>query len=1107
MRCSNCGAENPEGNRFCGDCGATMARRCARCGADNPAGKRFCGDCGAALGASDGSAKPPAPSPPIAKIPTCAGPDRAAASADGERRHLTVLFSDLVGSTEIAAHLDAEDWREIAAQYQRTAAAAVTRFGGHVAKYLGDGLMVYFGWPQAHEDDAERAVRAGLAIVDEVAALNGRLASEHRVKLAVRVGIQTGSVVMGQGGGEGADVFGDAPNVASRVQSAAQPDSVVITAAVQELVAGRFVVEDRGAQQLKGIEHPLQLYRVAQPSEVRRRTRRAAARGLTPFVGREDDLDLLLSRWERAREGHGQLVLVMGEPGIGKSRLVEEFRAQLRDEAHLWIEGAGEQFSHNTPFHAVTEILEQGLGWRGDESPAERVVQLERRLEEARLKLGEAVPLIAELLNLPSPDRYPPLMFAPDQRRKRLLANLSAWVLNLARVQPAVMAMEDLHWVDPSTLELVQTLVEQAATAPLMLLCTTRPEFPAPWPMRAHHAQITLNRLNNRHTREMIAGVVARSALAPDLIDAVVQRTDGVPLFAEELTRLILEGDGRSVVHDIPATLHDSLTARLDRLGAAKEIAQVAAVIGREFSYGLLGAVAPAGNQDLQSALEKLVDAELIYARGVPPDATYQFRHALMRDAAYEGLLKTRRRELHHRVAQTITENFAAMAEDHPEIIARHWTEAGDAQPAIAAWKKAATAAVERHAFREGEESYQQALAVLHTQPQSPERDANELDLANALYRVLLVTRGYTAPESVEAAAKARTLAEKAGNLAQLIQQVYATWAAVHNSGDHLGAAALADHLLDLAQREGNPANLGFAHMAQLETCYYLGNLVGTEEHFERLNSFLEAPGFKQFPGIFVIVMGFAGINAWTLGHSVSAFQPIARAIAFGRTSQNPYDLALARFFESWLRQFLGEPELVEAISAESLAISEQHGLSYTRDLAHIMTGWARAKRGSTREGIAQIREGLAGIGRIGARLGLTTLLTLLAEAQALDGAIAEAVSTVQDALQVNPQEIVFRPQILRLRGELLLKLNQPEPAETDFREAIAQAQKMRARAWELRAALSLARMLRARGGMVEARRMLAPLYSGFTEGFDTPDLKEARALLAELNGAVPRHS
>ena len=451
--------------------------------------------------------------------------------------------------------------------------------------------MVHFGWPEAHEDDAERAVRAALGIVDEVAALNRGFAPEHQIKLSVRVGIHTGSVVMGHGGGTEADAFGDVPNVASSVQSAAEPNSVLITAAVHDLVSGLFVVEDRGKQRLKGIEHPVQLYRVIQQSVARRRKHGAAIRALTPFVGREDEMRLLLKRWEQARAGRGQLVLVIGEPGIGKSRLVEEFRGRIRDNLHLWVEGAGDQFFQSTPFHAVTQILDEGLGWHGDETPQEHVVQLERGLELAQMKLNEAVPLIAELLNLPIPEKYPLLTFTPDQKRKRLLANLTAWLQNAARGQPVVMAMEDLHWVDPSTLELTQMLVEQVATAPLMLLCTARPEFRASWPMRAHYAKITLNRLTDRDTREMVASVVARGALAQNLIDSVVKRTDGVPIFAEELARLLLEGDGCSVTREIPATLRDSLTARLDRLGPAKEVAQIAAVVGREFSFELLQAV------------------------------------------------------------------------------------------------------------------------------------------------------------------------------------------------------------------------------------------------------------------------------------------------------------------------------------------------------------------------------------------------------------------------------------------------------------------------------------------------------------------------------------
>lgn len=627
MRCSKCAAENPEGKKSCGDCGAALENRCPQCGVENPVGKRFCGDCGAAL-SIDIRTRSPSAGQSATESQTLAQPGGAATYADGERRHLTVLFSDLVGSTEIAAHLDAEDWREIAAQYQRTAASAVTRFGGHVAKYLGDGLMVYFGWPQAHEDDAERAVRSGLAIVEEVVALNGRLASEHGVKLAVRVGIQTGSVVMGQGGGEGTDVFGDAPNVASRVQSAAEPNAVFITGKVHELVSGLFLFEDRGAHQLKGIEHPVRLYRAIQATATRQRIRGASTRALTPFVGREDDMSLLLSRWERARDGQGQLVLVTGEPGIGKSRLVEEFRAHIREDLHVWVECAGEQLLQGTPFHAVTQILNQGLGWSGDETAEERLFQLERRLDRAGLKLGEAVPLIAEMLGLPIIEKYAAPMLAPEQKRKRLLANLGEWVLSVSRLQPMVVAMEDLHWVDPSTLELTQTLVERAATAPLLLLCTGRPEFRAPWPTRSYHTQITLSRLNERHTREMVAAVIARAALAQEMIDAVVKRTDGVPLFAEELTRLVVEGDGHAVVREIPATLHDSLAARLDRLGPAKDVAQVAAVIGREFSYELLAAVAALPSGDLEAALERLVSAELIYARGTAPEAIYQFKHA-----------------------------------------------------------------------------------------------------------------------------------------------------------------------------------------------------------------------------------------------------------------------------------------------------------------------------------------------------------------------------------------------------------------------------------------------------------------------------------------------
>ncbi|HKF28408.1 MAG TPA: AAA family ATPase, partial [Candidatus Binataceae bacterium] len=1032
--------------------------------------------------ASDGSAQPPSPPQP-AKISAPAGPRGTTASADGERRHLTVLFSDLVGSTGIAAQLDAEDWREIAAQYQRTAAAAVTRFGGHVAKYLGDGVMVYFGWPQAHEDDAERAVRAGLAIIEEVAALNGHLAATHRVKLAVRVGIETGSVVMGQGGGEWIDVFGDAPNVASRVQSAAQPDSVVITAAVQELVAGLFVVEDRGAQQLKGIAHPLRLYRVSQSTVVRRRTQRAAARTLTPFVGREDDLDLLLSRWERARAGQGQLVVVMGEPGIGKSRLVEEFRAQIRAEPHLWIEGAGEQFSQSTPFHTVTEILEQGLGWGGEESPTERLAQLERRLEGAGLKLGEAVPLIAELLNLPSPDKYPPLMFAPEQRRKRLLANLSAWVLNLARVQPVVMAMEDLHWVDPSTLELAQMLVEQAATAPLVLLCTTRPEFHVPWPMRAHHAHITLNRLNNRHTREMIAGVVARSALAPDLIDAVVQRTDGVPLFAEELTRLILAGDTRSVVRDIPATLHDSLAARLDRLGPAKEVAQVAAVIGREFSYELLEAVAPAGNEELQSALEKLVDAELIYARGIPPEATYQFKHALIQDAAYEALLKSRRRELHRLVAQKIVEEFASVAEAQPELIARHWANANETEPAIAAWRKAGDSAFLRYACKEAEASYRHALDLLRSLPESRERTERELELLNRFVPVLQLTRGWAAPEAAEAVAHARALAQKTDNPGQLLLQLVGSFVGALSRGDLSTASALAPQVFDLAERDGSPPVLGLARVIKLSTCYFRGDLGNAEEQYVAGEGLFASAG-EKFPSTVGSGFGFGSHVAWLLGRPDTARERIHTAIVRATEIGSPFELAYVQHVAAMLQIFLRDFAKAKSAAAESIALSDEHGFRQYAAGSRVFLGLAEVALGGLGDGMPNVYLGLEGLNESGAGIMMSLYLCWAAIAESLEGRVPQALERIENAWQANPLELTWRPEVVRMRGELRRLVGQTEAAEADFRTAIAFAQKISAKAWELRATTSLARLVGEAGRRDAGHAMLSGIYDWYTEGF-----------------------
>jgi class 3 adenylate cyclase/tetratricopeptide (TPR) repeat protein len=1013
----------------------------------------------------------------------------------GERRHLTVLFCDLVGSTAIAAQLDPEEWRELVANYHRAAAEAITRYSGHVAKYLGDGVMAYFGWPEAHDNDGERAARAGLAILEGVSKLNQQSTNPE---ISVRVGIDSGAVVVGAGAGKETDVFGEAPNIAARVQAAAAPDSVLITSATHRLLSGLFVVEESGAQQLKGVSSPVELYRVLRPTGVRSRI---GARGLTPFIGREEELRLLLSRWQQVREGEGQVALVIGEAGIGKSRLIAEFRERIRDTPHTWVESAGEQLFENTPFHAVTEMLAQWLELQASTNVGENLSHLERALALAGLKLAEAAPLIGDLLQLPLGERYPPLSLTPEQKRRRLLAALAKWLFGAARLQPVVMVVEDLHWLDPSTLDLQQVLAEQGATVPLMLLYTARPEFRAQWPLRAHHTQVTLNRLSTRNVRNLVLQVVAHNTLSEETLAAVVERTGGVPLFVEELTRAVLEGgDAKSVGRQIPVTLHDSLMARIDRLGPAKEIMQIAAVIGSEFSYELLQAVHRVPDDELQRDLRSLTDAELLYVRGIAPDSIYQFKHALIRDAAYEALLKSRRRDLHRSVASTISEKFPAFGEENPEILARHWTAAGEAESALTECLRAGKIARRRHAFREAQENYNHAVALLELLPESAERDIRELEIRQLLVQMLHLTRGYSAPDSIEATRRAVALAQKSGNVRQLLNLMIAMGVNALSSGDLPAAGNLGDQALELASREGGSSSFfGRAHSLQMMVCYYQGDLAGVERHFTAGLKFFEDASFKQVPGAGVITFGFASWNAWTLGEAHSARQREAKMMAIVNRD-NPFEMAFLGFLAAQLRIWTREYDQAEALAARAVELSDERQFPWLAALSRAALGHARARLGRTSEGIALIRQGMTGLLDTGSRFGATNVAASLADSCECGGAIMEALEAVERALEANPDELVFRPYIFQLRGELRLKQKRLDKAEGDFRESIALARKMGAKAWGLRATMSLAHQLAQQGRRDEARSMLTDIYNLFTEGFDTADLKEAKALLDELS-------
>jgi class 3 adenylate cyclase len=636
---------------------------------------------------------------------------------DAERRQLTVLFCDLVDSTALAGQLDPEDLREVVRTYQAACATVLERLEGHIAQYLGDGLLVYFGYPQAHEDDTQRAVRAGLGMVAAVQALNAQLTPRYGVRIAVRIGIHTGVVVVGDiGGGSRQEqlALGETPNMAARLQGLAAPDTVVLSAATLRLVQGYFTYQDLGVQSLKGVAAPLPVYRILGESGVQSRLEAVVPSRLTPLVGREEEVALLQQRWAQAKTGQGQVVLLSGEAGIGKSRLVQVLKEHVAHEPHARIEWRGSSYHRQSALYPVIVHLHRLLQWREDETPQEKLYKLETTLAASGLVLPEVVPLLAALLSLPLPAHSPALALTPQRQRQKTLETLLTWLYAEAKRQPVLMIVEDLHWIDPSTLELLSLLIDQGASAQLCLVLTARPEFRPPWSMVAHLTALTLRRFAPAQVTRLAAHVAGDKALPPTVLEEVVRKTDGVPLFVEELTKVVLESGLLQEQEDryslmgplpplaIPATLHDALMARLDRLAGAKLVAQLGAVIGRTFAYDLVQAVAPLDATTLQGALAQLVEAELVAQRGMPPQATYTFKHALVQDAAYQALLRSTRQQYHQRIAHMLAERFPETAATQPELVAHHYTEAGLIEQALPYWQQAGAPGIGAFGARRG---------------------------------------------------------------------------------------------------------------------------------------------------------------------------------------------------------------------------------------------------------------------------------------------------------------------------------------------------------------------------------------------------------------------
>ncbi|MEP7013359.1 MAG: adenylate/guanylate cyclase domain-containing protein [Acidobacteriota bacterium] len=1055
MRCTSCQNDNPPGFRFCGHCRAALPFACPSCKAELPAGYalRFCGYCGGAL--LGGAPEPVFPSLPTTTVESITSTFTVATEV---MRTVTVLFCDLVGSVALADRLEPEELLAVVQSYQRVCSEAVERYGGHVAQLLGDGLMAYFGFPAALEHDPQRAVRAGLDIVPAVAALSTQIEAKHGVGLQVRVGIHTGRGIANPVVDTRETlVVGQVSNIAARIQAIAEPGTVAISGKTYPLLRGLFECESLGSRELKGITKPIEVFRViawrgfVSPFEVQRKE------GLRPLVGRTGDAVALDRCLDRACEGRGQVVAVVGEAGIGKSRLVQHLRDKANGRIRTWLDGRCSPYQTHSALAPVVELLQGVFGLRADESIDATIARLEKGLRPYGL-IGEEIPLLASMLGLQITDRFPPLDLSPPRQKERTLETLVALVLAMAEKGPVVFFIEDLHWVDPSTQELLDMLVSQAPTTRLLILLTLRPDRVLPWAGRAYASQISLDRLTNEEIEELILERTEGRPLPPEVLRQLIDKTDGVPLFVEELTRMVLDSgllhpiDGRYELDGplpplaIPATLHDSLMARLDRLASVRELVQLAAAIGREFSFDMMRAVSSQPEAELRRGLDQLVDAEILYKRGVAEAITYSFRHALIQDAAYESLLKSTRQQYHSRIARAIEEKFPDLAEGRPELVAQHWSEAGIAERAITYWLSAGRRATERSANLEAIGHLERALKLCESLPAGPPRDRAELDLRTMLGPALIATRGYAAPEVEANYDRARELCTQVGEAPQLFWVLRGLWAFHLVRCSFETALEFARRMNEIALGRKDRALQFEAHLCAGMPQLFLGEFDSALAEFEA-GLALDSPARDRTPtfitglDVAVTTLAISGVALWHLGRPDEAAERCASAIRTARdVIAHPFSLADALSSAGWVHQLRSEPEQVAELAGDLLALSTEKGFSSVA-LGNLQLGWALVKsddpeRGE--EGLRRMLEGLAAYRTSGARLSEIYFLSLLIDAYIYLGRREDAERAFAEAralAELLGPRFYWRAQLLCLEAELAA--GEPERARWLFTEAL----------------------------------------------------------------------
>lgn len=1051
-------------------------------------------------------------------------------SSEGERRPLTVMFCDMADSTALSARLDPEDLQDVIRAYQVSCTTLIQDFDGFVAKYMGDGILVYFGYPKSLERDAERAVRSALAIVEAMAELNRTLGRDKDIEIAVRIGISTGVVMVGEVVGEGMaqerTVIGEAPNIAARLQGLASRNGIVIGSLTKELTGDVFVYEDAGAQELKGITGRVKTWNVVGLRDENSDNDDYDGDIVVPkLVGRDEETGLLRRAWQSVQEeGRGQVVSISGEAGIGKSVLVDGLRAELRADGLPQLVLRCSPYHANSAFYPFVEYLKRLAGWQPEDSIDARLGKLEAALNAFEQPVSETVPVLAALLNLPLPeDHYLPLALTPQQLKQRTQDMCIALILETAERQPLVQLWEDLHWADPSTLELIGLQIEQVPTAPLLMLLTARSEFVAPWPARSHITPITLSRLESQHAAALVSHIADHKPLPEDVVDHIVTKADGVPLYVEELTKTILASDilrdtgdqfeltGPLSSLSIPETLQESLMARLDRLPQVRELAQLGSVLGREFAYEMISGLSAVDDSVLRDGLEQLVDAELLYQRGRPPRARYIFKHALIQDAAYGSLLRRTREHHHLHVAQLMETSFPDIIETSPELIAHHYAEADEAELAIDYFQKAGTRSLRVSANQEAIAHLRNGLEIVETMAAGADRDNRELNLLLTIGPALIAIKGYAAPDVEPAFLRALELCQQIGDkerefsILQGLSIVYLVRADVHKS------RGLAEQLVELAKTREDPGPELAADRSVGYALIMLGELEAGRACFDRITSTYDhvlhhAFALRQSGANFCIAS--YAFNAWVLyilGYPDQAVESIAQGNKRAQEWEHPLSESFLRVITAVLHLSLGEPKTAREHAKAGFEIATENDLVqyvYWTKIT-LFSATSELGEGDAADQITGIRETIDACRAIGSNLLSPIWLGLLARAYDQNGQAEESLTVVDEALGeiTRTDERIWQADLHRLKGQLLLDRDSANAAEAEacFLEAIGVAQSQKAKSWELRAATALARLWHGQGKANEARDLLTPIHDWFTEGFETTDLKDAKALLDDL--------